>query len=162
MRDGDIYIDGAVVKSVALGKTKDGKPQIAIMFDTTDETYRQVTVYRFFTDAAMPYTEQDLRTLGWDPVVNGWRIDDLIDLQSIRGAVVDLVCAMETYEDKPRLKVKFINAPGGGGGMKDRMEPDEAKAFTTQLRARLGVTGGAARRPTPAPVAASVDDEIPF
>ena len=158
--EGDLYFDGAVVEAVALGKTKDGKPQLAITFNTGGDP-EHVVVYRFFTDAAMPYTEKDLRTLGWDPIVNAWRIDDLVDLEPIRGNKVDLVCAYEEYENKSRLKVKFINTCGSGG-MKDRMEPDEAKAFTTQLRARLGVTGGAARRPTPAPVAAQVDEDVPF
>jgi hypothetical protein len=168
-REGDIYFNEATVESVALSKTSAGKPQLCITFDTGDEP-RHVTAYRFFTDASLPYTEKDLRALGWDPVENAWRIDDLVELEPIRGNKADLTCAWEEYEKSDgtvskSLKVKFINPVGGGGAVRDRMDANEAKTFAAQLRQKLGVTGGAARRPATVPasqVAVGPDDDIPF
>lgn len=161
-RDGDIYFDDCTVQAVALGRTKKGDEQLVITFDTNDDP-RYVTAYRFFTEAALPYTEADLRSLGWDPVANSWALDLLISSDHLVGAKASLVCAYEEYEGKKRLKVKFINAPGGGA-VKDRMTVDEASDFTRRLRGRLGVTGGAAPRPqaVPAAVAEADDDPIPF
>ena len=163
--ENDIYLDGATVAALSLGKTSTGKTQLAITFETTQG---KLTVYKYFTDAAMPYTEADLRTLGWDPQENGWRVDDLLESQEIVGNVCNLVCGYEDYNGKQTLKVKFINDVNGGGGMNEKLSPDDAKAFTNSLRQQLGVTGGAKRKAAPkakppARAAAPVDaDDIPF
>lgn len=164
--EGDIYIDDAAVKSVALGKTGTGKIQLAITFEhRTEGVPSAPTSYLYFTDACMEMTEKALRTLGWDPIENQWGIDDMITMGAIIGAKASLVCAWEEWEGKNRFKVKFINEPGGGGAVKERLSSDEASSFTSALRQRLGVTGGAkkkkAAKPAPAAVGAD-DDEIPF
>lgn len=161
-RDGDIYFDDCTVQAVAMGRTSKGAEQLVITFETNDDP-RHVTGYLFFTDASIPITEKALRELGWDPVVNSWGIEQMIEMNLLVGAKASLVCAYEEYEGKKRLKVKFINAPGGAA-VKDRMTPAEVFDFTRRLRGRLGVTGGAAPRPqaVPAAVAEADDDSIPF
>ncbi len=162
-REGDIYINDASVKSIDLGTTSTGKEQLAITFDHDDTSYPSVTKYLFFTDASLPITRDDLAALGWDPEANAWAIDELLASGSLIGARADLVCAYEEYNGKRTLKVKFINAPGERrGALKDRMTPDQAKSFTSSLRNRLGVTGGATRRPQVTKADVALDDDIPF
>jgi len=164
--EGDVYLDGTV-KSYGLGKTGTGKVQLAITFDTTSEEHPIVTAYLYFTDAAMEVTERALRALGWDPVENQWKIDDLVMGGDIMGAKASLTCAFDTYEDKRRFKVKFINDTDGGG-LKERLSDDEARSFAASLRQKLGVTGGALKKASPKkqqpqPVGAGPsDDDIPF
>jgi hypothetical protein len=170
-RAGDVYINDASVASIEMGVSGTGKEQLAITFDHDDTQYPSVTKYLFFTNEAIGITEKDLATLGWDPLANGWRIDDMLTggadgTPILLGARADLLCGYEEYNGKKTFKVKFINAPGERrGALKDRMSADQVRSFTAQLRSRLGATGGATRRPT---VPASdinvggADDDIPF
>lgn len=159
MYEGDIQMEGTV-KSLALGKSGQGSEQLAVAFTTDDERHPNVTAYLYFSDASIPFTEKKLIALGWDPSQNNWMLDELVESQSIVGNVVDLVCAEEIYNDKPTLKVKFINEKGGVA-MKEKMSSHEASAFSTKLRQRLGVTGGAKKRVT-SKASSKKDEEPPF
>jgi len=161
-QNGDIYYD-ATVKSAALAKTGTGKTQLAITFDPDLVEAKPITGYLFFTDAAIPQTEKALRNIGWDPLEHAWGIDEMVETDALVGMRASIVCGWEEYEGKSRLKVKFINELGGAGAVKEKLEPEEARAFTATLRQRLGFTGGATassrREQGPPP---PTDEDIPF
>jgi hypothetical protein len=136
LRDGQWEVRGRVTKSV-LAVTGTGKQQLAVTFEHEDEQHRKqfVTWYGFFTDAALPWTVEALRALGWDPEANNWDILGLDETPLLVGREVSLVLEEEEYEGKLRTKVRFINALGGAGV--ERLEPNAAKAFASDLRKRL-------------------------
>lgn len=174
MYDDDIRVDARVVR-VDMGEPEnDGDmPHIGIVFDYEGEERKgRITHYRYFSDKALPYTEADLVTLGWDPTRNGWAIDDLVgENQPLAGAECSLVLRMEEYHGKSRLKVKFVNARGGGG-VKNKASAQSAVAFAALLRKKVGMSAPAgAKRPAPkqppqrqptADVGAVDSDGIPF
>jgi len=136
LRDGQWEVRGKVVKSL-LGITGTGKQQLAVTFEYQDENGARgyVTSYHFFTDAALPWTVEALRALGWDPEENDWNVLTLDDTPVLRGREASLVLEEEEYEGKVRTKVRFVNALGGAGV--ERLAPDAAKAFASDLRRRL-------------------------
>ena len=139
----NIYYNGATIESLALSKSKAGNVQLIVQFHHENG---DPPLYLSFSDAALPYTEEKLRNMGWDPVENGWDVDTLVENQSIVGNVVDLVCEEEDYNGKATIKVKFVNECGSRGA-KEKLSSGEAKSFTAGLRSRLGVTGGANKAP---------------
>lgn len=167
---GDIYLDGKVT-SCALGFTSNGKDQLAVTFrieSPPEGIQSSLTAYLFFSDASLPITEKALRDgLDWDPVTHAWDVQRMTE--DLVGREASLVCCYETYNDKKRLKVKFINAPGGSG-LKERMEPAQVADFQARLRARVGMSGGGLPAASSAPAArasasgppAHTDDDIPF
>jgi hypothetical protein len=159
LRDGQWEVRARVARSL-LGVTGTGKQQLAVTFEYLDENNekRFVTAYQFFTDAALPWTVEALRALGWDPEANNWDILTLDGTDVLKGREVALVLEEEEYEGKRRTKVRFINALGGAGV--ERLAPDQAKSFASDLRRRLmqaappkagGAKGGAAKKPAPSP-----------
>ena len=156
LRDGQWEVRARVVRSL-LGITGTGKQQLAVTFEYGDDggETRFVTAYQFFTDAALPFTVEALRALGWDPEANNWDILTLDDTEVLKGREASLVLEEEEYEGKRRTKVRFIN-PVGGAGV-ERLAPEAAKAFASDLRRRLMQAAppkaGAARRAA-APAAA--------
>lgn len=172
----------AEVKEVALIEPKEAGnwPSLAVKFEYAEENgtdagdLKTTTSFMYFTEKAIQYTEENLRTLGWDPIKNSWQIDDMIATNAIIGARVQLVLEEEEYEGKRRIRVKFINALGG---KLKGIEPKAASDFTRTLQKRLGVsakpktmaTATAAKpapRAEPAPtrsaIAADDPDNIPF
>lgn len=162
---GVIGIGTHEVEVQATGLTeKNGNLQINVGF-VQPETGDTITAYLHTTDKAWPYTEEKLRNMGWDPVVYGYRFEDLnMDPSPMQGFKAQIVVEAETYEGKTRHKVKFINAPGGGI---QRLEPAEAQSFAAKLRARL--TGQSHLAPARPPrggggamQAPAGEDDIPF
>ncbi len=169
LRDGQWKANATVVKSV-LGVAGTGKQQLAVTFEYQDEQGRRrlVTSFHFFTDAALPWTVEALRAMGWDPEQNNWDVLSLDDTDLLKGREVVLILEEEEYPEGSgqfHTKVRFVNAPGGAGV--ERLAPDEAKAFASDLRKRLmhaappkagapkaggakGVPGSATPRPAPA------------
>ena len=164
---------GAVYKArgvvAQLGETGGGKPQVGVQFSILDEGMQgeRITAYLYFTEKT---TERSIESLR----ICGWQGDDLTDLQGIQLNEVELVCEPESYqgpddqEPKTTLKVKWINAPGGGG-LRAPMAPDKAKSFAAQMKGQIrafdqkhGIktpSNGSAGRPVPPP---HTDDDIPF
>lgn len=168
------------VKDVALIEPKEAGnwPSLAVKFEYAQTSedggeLKTITAFMFFTEKAIQYTEEDLRTLGWDPIKESWQIDSLIESKAIIGAKARLVLAEEEYQGKRHVKVKFINP------LTAKLKGMEAKPvsdFTKALQKRLGVSGkpkpAAAAKPAtaktaPPPeaapaMAADDPDNIPF
>lgn len=132
------------VTATALAETKNGTGQIVVGFE--DNEGNSISAYLFTSDKAWEYTAEKLKVLGWDPVANGYRFEDLnLDPSPIAGNEVDIVTEEEQFEGKWRMKVKWINAPGLGV---ERMQPAQASSFAETLRARL-LRGATATAGTP-------------
>jgi len=157
-----------IVSETGLVKTQKGDMQIVVKFENAEGD--SITAYLATSEAAWPYTQDKLANMGWDPVSNGFRVEDLNESPSpIHGNQCQIVVKEEEFEGKTRKKVSFINPPGGMPI--ERMESSEAQRFAAQLRSRLtGRPGAPARQPQPQRAAqprpaASQDhanEDIPF
>lgn len=141
----------ARASSGALGETKGGKEQVAVEFEVLDDGFhgQRITWFGYFTDKTTEGTLRALRTMGW-------RGDDLSDLGGIQDNEVSLVVEQEEYEGKWTAKVRWVNAIGGGVGLKAPLSPDKAKAFAARMRAQVlafdkseGAPKPSAPRPAP-------------
>ena len=93
----------AQVVTAGLTETKSGKEQIAIGFQLLDgpDAGQSISKFGSLSDAALPYTTKDLRTLGWK---DGQEIDTIVS------AECKLTIVHEEYEGKTSAKVKWINS----------------------------------------------------
>lgn len=69
----------------------------------------------------------------------------------------------ETYNGKPRVKVQWLNEPGGGGPKP--LEETKVNALLSKLTARAKAIAKAtkvAAPATPAPTPTASDDDVPF
>jgi len=133
----DTYRARAV--TAALGYTQGGKPQIAVDFVLLDGGYlsqndfaigQHITWYGYFGEKSIEQTMKALRACGWST-------DSIDDLTGFDANEVSLVLVEENdQQGYPRIKVRWVNAPGGVGGvaLKARMAPDEARSFADQMR----------------------------
>ncbi len=147
------------VVSHALTKSgQKGTPCVAVTFE--DDVGQRITWFGYLTDAALEWTLKALAAMGWDSNASDGRIDSLNGTDLLAGNRVEIVVEEEEYEGKLRPKVRWVNEIGGGVG--DRMAPDEATAFATDLRKRIlsmrgpapttrPGAGGAPRRTAAAP-----------
>lgn len=136
-----------------LGYSKTGNEQIGVRFEFLDGDRGSITWYGYFTDKAWLYTVENLKTCGWDG-------KSLAALDGMGTREVELVLVEDNYDGTPRLKVKYINAPGGGGlAMKMPMTANERRSFAERMQARMG---GRPSAPPPAPTPARPDDDLPF
>lgn len=113
-----------------LTETKDGKGQVAIEFELTQEgfTGRRITYFgSFSSDKAFEITAKALRTTGWAG----------IDLSDLSGPLADvsLDIGQEEYEGVTRTKVKWVN-PAGGINAKP-MEESKRKDFAASMKGKL-------------------------
>lgn len=112
----------------ALGFSSGGTQQIAVSLSPSEGPFAgdAITWYGFFTPDAQEMTFRQLRTLGWTG-------DDLTDLTGIDANEVSFTVKSEEYQGKVRQKVAGI-FPLGGVVLKDRMSPEQAKAFAAQMK----------------------------
>ncbi len=125
----------------ALSESQQTKSQ-QIMVQFADANGDGITAYLACSEAAWQYTEEKLRTLGWDAPKNGYRFEELnLDPSPLKGQRVRITVKEETYKGKTRAKVDGI------WPLFERMEAGEAKSFAEKLRARIlnGSTGSAAK-----------------
>lgn len=136
-----------LIVSHGLSVATTGTHQVYVEF--VAENGDTITWYGALTDKALEYTIKALEVCGWDPAEHDGRIDSLNGTQILADNRVDIVVEPETYNGKTRLKVKWINEPGGGGGTPERMNPQEASAFAAGLRQKILTQRGPApsRRP---------------
>jgi hypothetical protein len=179
----------------ALGSTSQGKPQIGVEFQILDggragddsAVGKSITWYgSFASEKAIEITMKALR-------ICGWQGDDLDDLTTIDANEVAIVVEEDQdLQGNPQIRVRWVNALGGGGiAMKNRMDETAARAFAAEMRGYAIQSRGAApparpaaprapapaapaaprapapqRRPTNAAVGAGTavvdDDNIPF
>lgn len=156
----------AQVVSTALGESKSSRsPQVVVEFED-QATGDRIVAYLSCKDNAWQYTEQALRTMGWDAAARGYQFEELNEEPSpIAGSTVDIVVEMETYNGRTDPRVRWINEVGSAPGMR-RMESSEAATFAERLRKQLGVStpAGARRLPRQQPQRSQqdADDNIPF
>jgi hypothetical protein len=128
----------------ALGFTKGGKEQVAVALEIIegDHAGTSLTWYGFFTEKTTERTFESLRHLGW-------KGDDLSDLDGILDNEVSIQVEEEDDDQgRTHSKVRWINAPGGGLAMKERMDDGAAKAFAQRMKGqamalRRAASGGA-------------------
>lgn len=123
------------IQRTACGGGGQKAPYIAVLFaDSKGDT---ITGYFFLTGGAWQYTEEKLRTMGWDPAEHGNRFEELnTEPSPIKGNAVEIVNKEETFNGKPAVKVNYVNPPGG---RVERMDSSEARAWAEQVRQDLGL-----------------------
>lgn len=120
--------------TAALGIASTGSEQIAVELEVLDPDYagQRITWFGFFTEATEARTFEALRHLGW-------KGDELTDLGGIDQNEVRIVCDNETYQGQTRLKVQWINAPGGLA-LKTPMTPEQVRAFAARMKSKAGAS----------------------
>lgn len=122
----------------ALGATKKGMPEVAIMFELTEIPGHRLAWYGFFTEKTEDRTLESLFHCGWDG-------ESIEQLAGITENEVELDVEVEQQEDKDgnkldswRNRVRWVNSLGGGAQMLLGNELDDAtKAqFTQAMRGR--------------------------
>jgi hypothetical protein len=163
----------ALPGSVDFGYSSAGNEQIAVTFQLVDEPHAGQTITwfsSFASDKATAITLRALRTCGWLG-------DNLADLEGIDASEVDLVCEEEEYEGERRLRVRWVNPPGGAR-LAQPMSEGERRAFAERMRGTVlamdAKEGKAAASPLasrprasrgaqqPAAAGSSGVDDIPF
>jgi hypothetical protein len=152
-----------------MGQTKTENPQVAIGFAFEAESEvdgaavgpvkHNITAYLVFTEKTISGEYgvcASLRALGWDPDENGWKVEQLArktednpDGGVLVGREADITVEYEEYDGKSRPKVKWINPPGGGLGLKDRCN---SKEEVGSMAERIRALTGTAPAPQTAPV----------
>lgn len=143
-----------VVLGSVLSKSTKGNGQIVISFRNEDGD--TIDAYLSLTDAAYPWTEKKLITLGWDPVEHDYNFSLLNtgNLSPLAGVETEITVKEEVFENKTNLKVDWI-----GPREQVQMPEDESTAFVAELRQRLIASRGA---PKPAAIGATKKKTGPF
>lgn len=132
------------VKQTALGESKNTKGMQIVVTFADIVNGDTITAYFPCSERAWQYTEEKLRTMGWDAAAAGYQFEELnLDPSPIAGNEVEIVCDFEEYQGERNLRVKFVNPVGGGF---KRMDENEAASFADRLRQQIGVTGVSGRR----------------
>ena len=155
------------VEDVQFGMSHGGNEQIAVPFVVTqgDAQGETITWFGSFTDKAVEITLKALRACGWQG-------DDLNDLTGVVDNEVELVCAVETYNEKTSLKVKWVNKPGEGKVKLERpLDGGQRAAFAARMKGtvialrqgegRPGAPSAATARKAEAKAHGAID-EVPF
>jgi hypothetical protein len=146
----------------ALSTTREGKPQVAVLIEITEGEHagERRTWFGHFTEKTEEKTFEQLRTLGWST-------DDLTDLAGIDANEVSIKVEHETDQDgQQRDRIRWINRPGAGLAIKERMDDAAARAFAARMRAkavasRVDAPKPAARTATPQRNGAPRFDDAP-
>lgn len=120
-----------------MGLTSKKLPQVAITFEISDDgpnACQKAVWYGYFTPKTAKRTIQTLRWCGWQG-------NDLSDLSSViwgsspTAQEVQLTLEEDTYNDKTRVRVSWVNRIGEGGGaaLANPMTENEKKAFAAKL-----------------------------
>lgn len=148
-----------------LGFTDEEKPQVSITFEIENDgaVGEQITWLGYFTSTVdkkgKTVAERTLESLQYC----GFASDDLEQLAGVTGDAarqllpdsVDIACEPEEYDGKWKLRVRWVNRPGGGGfAFKKPMRGNDLKAFAAQMKGTLrNMRGPAAATPTSRPAA---------
>lgn len=134
-----------------------GNMQIAIPFEIVEEgEYAGETITWF---ATMHDTPDKKGKTGKDRVVEslvymGFQSDDMLTLmeisddeaRSLLPEAVDLVVEPDEFEGTTRLKVRWVNRPGGGrAGFKKPLSKEGMRSFAAQMRGSLKNARGGSR-----------------
>lgn len=165
-----------------------GNVQVFVPFEITEGEHigERITWAGTFGDGkSRGFTLDGLKNLGW----YGDDLSELEDLDEAGAAhllpsIVELSCDVDTYNDEVKLKVNWVNKPGGQRMTKHALGGADLKAFAAQMRGTIRGMGGGTRaapaarpaqRPTAptqraasgggygsAPAAGGPDEDIPF
>jgi hypothetical protein len=138
--------------SAALGYTSTGTEQVGVLMLVTEGDYAgfQETWYGYFSEKALPVCMRALRAMGFQG-------EDLTLVEQEGALPSECVLVFQNELDQqgaPRVKLAFINALGAGGqvAIQNRMNPEQAKGFAANLKARiLALQPGQPTPPAPAP-----------
>jgi hypothetical protein len=141
------YDAQAVSDALFSNSSKKGTAQVAVSLRTEAG---DITWIGYLSDAALPYTEANLATMGYDGE----------SASSVKGAKIQIVVEHETYEGKPQARVKYINEPGGGLARFTPMSTTEESLVKVRLKAAALVRKAAKGAQQKAAVPAT--DDAPF
>lgn len=145
------YLARAINESVDMGLSNSGTEQISIQFalldadgEPTDATITWIG--NFKTTKSMEITSKALKATGWG--------GSLKDLSGIGSKNSELDVQYDEYNGERRLKVKWVNTPGGGGIIfKNKIEGSAKDALAARMDAFMKSRGEA-----PAAGGGAVDD----
>lgn len=151
--------------------------QVAVPFEVshgehTGETITWIGVMHDTTDRnGVSGHERVIQSLQYA----GWQGDDISELAELDDATamsmlseeVELVCDVETYDGKTRLKVQWVNKVGAGRfTFKEAATKSDLKSFAAQMKSTIrGMRAGGSKSSNgskPAPQQPSLDDDAPF
>ncbi|MCB9830590.1 MAG: hypothetical protein H6806_12630 [Planctomycetes bacterium] len=156
--------EGTVVQH-QLGKSpKSGSQRIEVLFED-DQGNRSWWHGYLHTDKTFGRTVEALEFLGWDADACQGDLMSLHGTQVLRGARAELVVEDASFvgNDGQQVHATRVAWVNGGGLRGDAMPEDEARAFASQLRARVLARKGPrpSTRPGPskAPARAAASSE---
>lgn len=119
----------ATVLDHGIGETKNGNPQVMVLFETEKGT---IFGYFVLTDEAAKWTLEKVRNMGFMG-------DDLMQLNQeglLAGNKCDITVDHETYDDKLQAKVGWVNRVGEAPGTVDRdpVAAKNAKRYNAMLK----------------------------
>lgn len=131
-----VSVDGREL-SVQFGRSKlKGTPQVAVLFAILDDgphKGRRLTWMGYFTEDAVDRTVDALRYCGF-------KGDELAALPTQKlDQEVSITVEHEEYDGKTRAKIAWVNAAGGGGGMKmaNPMNEGDLRRFSAQFKSKV-------------------------
>lgn len=142
----------------AWGQSQSGTEQVAVMFEL--ESGSKMTWYGYLTEKTSERTMNSLIACG---------VSDLETLAGLGDEDVEVVIEHETYNDKTRAKIQWVNRLGSGGvAMKNKAEGSALKSMLKKHQGNfLKLQKQAGGAPAPAnrqskKAAGAGDDDIPF
>lgn len=153
----------AKIQDYSVGETKKGDPMAMIRFQIFDAegVAHSITWYGTFSSPkAQEITCEAL-------AVCGWTTKNPADLAKGAGSgvldekrTVSLTIAPDTYNGKTRMKVKYINPPGGGG-FRNKMEHKDAVKLFNGLNL-AGIAAEVQKKHKSAAPTVDTEEPIPF
>lgn len=147
-------------RTLAVGAAGTGTPQVTVGFEVLAEEGGSITWHGFLTPAAEERTIESLQAMGWEG-------NDITECEGLMEAgklakVVELVLVQETYKEKVRWKVKYVNAVGG---RTKRLDSNSLAEVQARIKARIGEVSRSNGTPPPQvqqDIPPPKDDDIPF
>lgn len=126
--------------ATGLKKAKTGNVQILIQFK--DESDNTITAYLATTEAAWEYTEKKLEACGFVMADNDYDLTRLNDPDCPIIGMKDIPFTVKTKQGLDGNEYHEVSWIGAGGGISDRMPPEETKVFAAKLRQALITRAG--------------------
>lgn len=168
--------------AASFAPSSNGNMQCAVPFEISQGEYTGETITWI---GVMHDTQDKNGQSGAERVIAslqhaGWTGDDISELADIDDDnakrmmpdEVQLTCEPETYDGKERLKVQWVNKPGGKFAFKEPMQGNQLKSFAAQLKSTVKAvrTASGSRPSTPGKVTRTThpnapggsNDDIPF
>lgn len=140
------------IVATGLKKAKTGNVQILIQFK--DEADNTITAYLATTEAAWPYTEKKLEACGFVMADNDYDLTRLNDPDCPLIGMADVPFTVKAKVGPDGNTYNEVSWIGAGGGISERMDPEETKSFAAQLRQKLIAKAGGVKPATTGKAAA--------